>query len=243
MYQPIQLKTKSPSLRNSISRSLIALITLLLAAIGSAQSVHATVSESPDPSWVTTGNLVTARYNHTATLLSSGKVLVAGGQGSSGILSSAELYDPATGRWSSTGSFTEYLFRVNHTATLLPNGKVLVAGGNSESFLTENAELYDPATGSWSISGRLNFRREKHTATLLPNGKVLVAGGYDAYIGSYLASAELYDPATRRWSTTGGLNFGREKHTATLLPSGKVLVAGGDNGSYLSSAELYDPIR
>src|SRR5438874_9812383 len=177
MYQPIQLQTKSPALRNSISRSLIALITLLLAAIGSAQSVHATVSESPDPSWVTTGNLVTARYNHTATLLSSGKVLVAGGQGSSGILSSAELYDPATGRWSSTGSFTEYLFRVTHTATLLPNGKVLVAGGNSESFLSENAELYDPARGSWSISGRLNFRREKHTATLLPTGKVLVAGG------------------------------------------------------------------
>src|SRR5437660_7738765 len=182
MYQPIQLKTKSPSLRNSISRSLIALITLLLAAIGSAQSVHATVSESPDPSWVTTGNIVTVRYKHTATLLSSGKVLVAGGQGSSGMLSSAELYDPATGRWSSTGSFTEYLFRVNHTATLLPNGKVLVAGGNSESFLTDHAELYDPATGSWSISGRLNFKREKHTATLLPNGKVLVAGGYDGGI-------------------------------------------------------------
>src|SRR5438105_12186705 len=177
MYQPIQLKTKSPSLRNSISRSLIALITLLLAAIGSAQSVHATVSESPDPSWVTTGNLVTARYNHTATLLSSGKVLVAGGQGSSGILSSAELYDPATGRWSSTGSFTEYLFRVNHTATLLPNGKVLVAGGNSVSFINENAEPEERATGSRTTSGKLNFRREKHTATLLPNGKVVVAGG------------------------------------------------------------------
>src|SRR5207253_5154430 len=137
MYQPIQLKTKSPSLRNSISRSLIALITLLLAAIGSAQSVHATVSESPDASWVTTGNLVTARYNHTATLLSSGKVLVAGGQGSSGIISSAELYDPARGWWSSSGSFTEYLCSANDTATLLPTAAVLVAGGNSDSSLME----------------------------------------------------------------------------------------------------------
>src|SRR5437660_12575368 len=133
MYQPIQLKTKSPSLRNSISRSLIALITLLLAAIGSAQSVHATVSESPDPSWVTTGNLVTARYNHTATLLSSGKVLVAGGQGSSGILSSAELYDAATGGWSSTGSFADYFFSDTTTALLLASGMVLVGGGNRES--------------------------------------------------------------------------------------------------------------
>src|SRR5437588_3499252 len=63
-----------------------------------------------------------------------------GGQGSSGILSSAELYDPATGRWSSTGSFTEYLFSVSHTSTWLPNGRVLVAGGNSERFLTDHTE-------------------------------------------------------------------------------------------------------
>ena len=57
-----------------------------------------------DPSWVTTGSLGTARCAHTATLLPSGKVLVAGGQDSSGFLSSAELYDPATGRWTATGS-------------------------------------------------------------------------------------------------------------------------------------------
>src|SRR5438477_12508515 len=125
MYQPIQLQTKSPALRNSISRSLIALITLLLAAIGSAQSVHATVSESPDPSWVTTGNLVTARYNHTATLLPNGKVLVAGRGGVN--RSETELYDPATGRWSNTGSLS--VSRESHTATLLPSGKVLVAAG------------------------------------------------------------------------------------------------------------------
>src|SRR5438874_10923840 len=124
MYQPIQLKTKSPSLRNSISRSLIALITLLLAAIGSAQSVHATVSESPDPSWVTTGNLVTARYNHTATLLSSGKVLVAGGQGSSGMLSSAEHDDPATGCWSTTGSIIAYPDHADQTTAVSAKGMV-----------------------------------------------------------------------------------------------------------------------
>src|SRR5207253_9669084 len=74
MYEPIQLQTKSSALRNSISRSLVALVTLLLAAIGGVQSVHATMSESSavpnDTSWVPTGRLKTSRHNHTATLLS-----------------------------------------------------------------------------------------------------------------------------------------------------------------------------
>src|SRR5438132_3254239 len=61
-----------------------------------------------------TGSLATARDYHTATLLSNGKVLVAGGAGGP-ILSSAELYDPATGTWSATGSLTTA--RYFHTAT------------------------------------------------------------------------------------------------------------------------------
>ena len=89
----------------------------------------------------------TARDAHTATLLPNGKVLVAGGYNStSGYLSSAELYDPASGTWTATGSLSTA--RGYHTATLLPNGKVLVAGGyNSTSGYLSSAELYDPATG------------------------------------------------------------------------------------------------
>src|SRR6266516_4856196 len=99
-----------------------------------------------------TGSLNTARYAHTATLLPSGKVLVAGGFNGS-YLSSAELYDPATGSWSSTGNLTTA--RHGHTATLLPSGKVLVAGGDNSSGFLSSAELYDPATGSWSSTGSL----------------------------------------------------------------------------------------
>ena len=71
----------------------------------------------------------TARYDHTATLLPSGKVLVAGGFNTMAPLSSAELYDPTTGTWAPTGSMTDA--RAFYTATLLPSGKVLVAGGGS----------------------------------------------------------------------------------------------------------------
>ena len=187
--------------------------------------------------WRVTGDLVTARYGHTATLLPNRQVLVAGGLY---FLASAELYDPTTGVWTATGSMTTV--RVSHTATLLPNGRVLVAGGDFQWPYSANAELYDPATGMWRATGSMTTIRVSHTATLLPNGRVLVAGGYwDAL----LASAELYDPATRVWTATGSMATVRWGHTATLLPNGQVLVAGGRGRNNppdsLASAELYDP--
>ncbi len=141
--------------------------------------------------WSSTGNLNTARSQHTATLLPNGKVLIAGGGDYVGgffhKFNSAEVYDPATGTWSITGSLNDA--RGSHTATLLPNGKVLLAGGFNDTGLPKRTELYDPATGTWSITASLNTTRLYHTATLLPNGKVLVAGGVDN-------TAELYDPGT-----------------------------------------------
>ena len=166
---------------------------------------------------------------HTATLLPNGKVLVAGGyDGNSVALASAELYDPASGTWTATGSLATA--RDGHTATLLPNGKVLVAGGlDSSQVAFASAELYDPASGTWTATGSLATARYIHTATLLPNGKVLVAGGLTA--AALLASAELYDPASGTWTATGSLATARYSHTATLLPNGKVLVAGGSDDS------------
>jgi hypothetical protein len=190
-----------------------------------------------------TGILNTARDLHTATLLPNDIVLVAGGEVGNGVsfnaLATAELYDPALGTWTTTGSLNTA--RLRHTATLLPNGMVLVAGGHDSSYNpTASAELYDPALGTWSATVSLNTARVFHTATLLPNGMVLVAGGEDSS-GSASASAELYDPATATWSAAGNLNTARDFHTATLLPNGTVLVSGGFNGATFASAELYDP--
>lgn len=207
--------------------------------------------------WTPTGSMKYSRREHTATLLPDGKVLVAGGflndpfsiTGGSA-LSSAELYDPATGTWTETTS-SMVKQRYRHTATLLANGKVLVAAGTGYpqgSSVHESAELYDPASGTWTLTGGLNNARHDHTATLLPGDKVLVAGGYAVNTdntGPLLASAEIYDSATGTWTTTGSLARARIDHTATLLPDNKVLVAGGYDGNYpngtLASAELFDP--
>ena len=184
--------------------------------------VNLSSAELYDPAsgtWTPTGSLNTARYDHTATLLPNGKVLVAGGIGNS-----AELYDPASGTWTTTGSLNTARFC--HTATLLANGQVLVVGGGrSGDYVTPlaDAELYDPASGTWTVTGSLDTARYWHTATLLPNSRVLVTGGYSS---GPLASAEVYDSASGKWTTTGSLNTARSLHTATLLPNGKVLVAG-----------------
>jgi hypothetical protein len=169
-------------------------------------------------------------------LLPNGRVLVAGGCDFTSSLSSAELYDPATGAWTATGPLTHA--RYVHAAALLPSGKVLVAGGttNYGNDSLPSAELYDPTSGTWAAIGPLTAPRWGHTATMLPTGKVLIAGG------GYVSSAELYDPATGTWTVTGALTNARVQHTATLLPNGKILAAGGRpvGAGGFSSAELYD---
>jgi N-acetylneuraminic acid mutarotase len=202
-------------------------------------------------SWATTGSMVTGRLQGaTATSLTNGLVLVAGGamypQQTHFSSVAAELYNPVTGTWASTGSMA--VSRYGQTATLLLNGKVLVAGGFSTAGTAyTESELYDPVAGTWTISGTLAAGSQgAHTATLLPNGKVLVAGGEDGN-GHSMAITQLFDPSTGLWTATGNLNTPRLGHVAVLLPNGKVLVAGGINSqagpslTYLSSAEVYDP--
>lgn len=213
-------------------------------------------------SFTATGSMTSARTFHTATLLTNGKVLVAGGfdEGHPDQplpLNSAELYDPTTGSFTPAG--TMGTARAVHTATLLPNGKVLIAGGGTEEIVDggfpyfgpgiAESELYDPATNSFSATGAMNKERFAHTATLLPNGKILITGGFPGVFAGgdqALATAELYDPTTGAFNPTGHMGTPRAGHTATLLANGKALISGGlmslDATATVSSAELYDPV-
>jgi hypothetical protein len=89
-----------------------------------------------------------ARFQHSATLLADGRVLVAGGGRGDSPLRTAEIYDPFTGQWTPTANLLDA--RTFHTATLLPDGRVLVVGGINPNGSMASAELYDPATSTWS---------------------------------------------------------------------------------------------
>jgi hypothetical protein len=189
--------------------------------------------------WTLTGSMATRRWDHTATLLPGGRVLVAGGEdecdqkgGTCTGMSDAELYDPRTGTWSTTGSMITG--RHLHTATLLSTGQVLVAGGygNDAAAPLRSAELYDPRRGTWRATGSMQTAFARASATLLPSGQVLVVG--TPWSSNNPFDAELYDPHTGRW-IAGSMLMKRYGLTATLLPDGKVLVAGGST----ASAELY----
>jgi hypothetical protein len=195
-----------------------------------------------------TGNMQFGREGCTATLINTGKVLVAGGFNGGTVLTTGELYDPATAAFALTGSMV--IPRSGHTATLLSNGKVLVTGGAPLTLgppPPEAEELYDPATGAFAPTGVILTPRGLDTATLLNDGTVLVAGGYqqvglNSVPPPVLATAELYNPTTGAFTQTGSMASPRNRHTATLLSNGKVLVIGSFDGqSALATAEIYDP--
>jgi hypothetical protein len=177
----------------------------------------------------------------SATPLADGRVLVAGGmdQDQQVIYSSAEIYDPASGKFSPTGSMASQ--RTGQAATLLKGGRVLITGCGVD----QTAESYEPTGGTFTSFEQMTAWRCGHTATLLDDGRVLIAGGSDA--GAHLNSAEVYDPGSGAFTPTGSMTVAREGAQAVLLHDGRVLIVGGvetlvgPTALIPGSAELYDP--
>jgi hypothetical protein len=217
---------------------LVAFITIGFAA--GAAAFRATVPPSSGAGTVTPASpMLEPRSDQTATLLPDGRVLIAGGmRRNQDFYKSAELYDPATGKFQPTGAMS--VGRVGHIAVLLRSGRVLIAGGWVGMGGTDSAELYDPATGKFTVIAKMTVRRGKPSATLLADGDVLIAGGEERDNQS-LSSAEIFHAKTFSFEATGGMHHARVSHTATLLNDGRVLIAGGYADTVTAKAELYDP--
>ena len=185
--------------------------------------------------FATTGSMAGPRGEFAAVLLRDGRVLVAGGSvpedGMFAETATAEIYDPATGRFTATGSLAQP--REEPTATLLADGRVLVAGDGGDT----PEELYDPQTGKFSATGTMIERRNGCSATPLPDGRVLIVGGQAVLpverAGDYrvLTTTEIYDPTTRAFSPGPKLSMARTYASSVLLRDGSVLVIGGYGGS------------
>jgi hypothetical protein len=223
-----------------------------LLALGLAAATPVPAFGQASGTFAFTGSMNTTRAFHTATLLQNGQVLVAGGlcrACSSSPLAEAELYNPATGKWTVTGSMSTP--RSNHAATLLANGEVLVVGGinagaGGNAVALASAELYNPATGTWSTTGSMSVAVEAPGAALLQSGEVLVAGGTTiTQCGSGCtddegtAVAELYNPSTGKFSATASMNYPRADAPLTLLQNGDALIAGGFETSAACTSETF----
>ncbi|MBI3019407.1 MAG: hypothetical protein HYY61_05905 [Deltaproteobacteria bacterium] len=179
------------------------------------------------------GNLKVPRKNHTITEITDpssffyGHFLIVGGQNNSGaILSTAEIFDPGTGRFTYVNDRL-IIAREEHTAVALKTGKVLIAGGNTQFGATDTGEIFDPVTLTFTpVPNRMSDARRYHTATYIDNktpesaadDAVLIAGGLDDR-GFVLDSADFYDPFFERFVPVGSrLPHGVFRHAAAALP-------------------------
>jgi len=218
----------------------LALVLFVLAAAGAIIYAHSTPEPASAGAVSPASPMLEPRSGHSATLLLNGKVLIAGGmRRNQDFYRSAELYDPVSGKFESTGAMS--LARVGHAAVLLRSGKVLIAGGWIGHGATDSAELYDPATGKFISISKMTAQRGRPTATLLENGDVLIAGGADHDTPGGVATAEIFHADKLKFDAVGSMHYARIAHTATLLRDGRVLIAGGRGDAVTATAELYDP--
>lgn len=205
------------------------------------------------------GDMASPRYQHTATLLADGRVLIAGGRSlQDPILATTELWDPTTEAFTSGPPLV--VGRFGHTATRMADGRVLIVGGvltgAPNEVGTRQIELWDPATGTFRAAGLTTF---PHTAALstvlLADGRVLIIGGVDCSVlpdgtqadraarlrcQPQLLTTEIWDPATESVTPTGSLEQEHDWASATLLADGRVFVLGGGSLPTIGS-EVWDP--
>lgn len=237
-----------------------ATVTITSNATTSPTAVNVTGTGAVAPSgFVATGNLNIPRAFHTATLLSDGRVLIAGGFTTDNFhpIADAEIYDPANGTFTLTGSLN--VARWGHSAVPLDDGRVLIVGGNTaccSPFYVAQTEIYDAATGQFTFGPSLPEGRGGAAASVVPlvklqDGSVLVIGGFRPDIcGIPTETVFRIDAQATSISNLGApllIPHGGPTTVATLLKTGEILVTSAKGNCFVADpgppySELYDPV-
>ncbi|TAG83578.1 MAG: hypothetical protein EAZ24_02890, partial [Burkholderiales bacterium] len=203
-------------------------------------------------SWFTfSAQLIERRFNHTATALPNGDIVIAGGRTArvSGLsvlpdsLGSTEIFRFATFTMSPAGSLRDA--RSNHSATLVPSGKLMLMGGVDVAgvpIYRSSVEIYDPAVDTWSLAPSLPTARANHTATLMPTGAVIAVGGRES-ASAVTATTSHVRPSTisnGTFATTNNCGIG-DSSAASILTDGRILITGVSAGSANTSVHAFTP--
>jgi hypothetical protein len=252
LYNPVSgLFTATASVMNSIRRghtaTLLANGKVLIAGgdnTASGNTGTTNTAELYDPvakTFTSTGSMNIGHYQHTATLLANGNVLIiggfTGGPGKITISNRVEVYNPTTGQFSNFANNLK-VARSEHRATVLDNGQILITGGSSPSDSiggsdVASVELFDPSNSTFTLIDAMSEPRSAHSAVKLTDGTVLVQNG---------SSAEVYDPTKNIFNATGNpiqSPFAPDA-AAALLPNGKILIVGFSADS--KDAQLYNSV-
>jgi hypothetical protein len=200
------------------------------AVTGLAEVYHpASLSFSPS------GTMLVPRWQHTATLLPDGKVLVTGGgDGNGNSVTQAELYDPASGSFTAAGTsmaFTDSSSAIVLTQPGVP-AEVLVFGGSSSN----QTQIWSEASRSFSAGPEMVTMQNSFPAPVLNgSGDDVIAGGVDS--SGPTARVQVFSPASRSFQSADSLERQRVGLTLTRLSSGALLAAGGALNS-MPTAEL-----
>lgn len=248
------MSVSSPLVSRRSIRNGLLMISCGLWAAGCLSQAHA---QTPPPSTEIKGtwtdgdpqkSLADAHLLGAATLLSNGQVIAAGGLDRKSLgfkaTARAELYDPATQKWTTTGSMKVARWALD--AITLPDGKALFAGGSaafSPVAALDTAEVYDPAAGTFALTkNKLSVGRQSLGLSLLKDGRVLLTGGNPTgnnLNGNGVTAVDIYDPDTNEFRAAASLNEGRALHAQLTLKDGRVIVIGGAQ----TSSEIYDPAK
>ena len=200
--------------------------------------------------FVLSGRMTDGRKHHRSTLMTDGRVLVAGGvgKGYGSYLATrhdtVSIWDPTTSEFTDTANMAKR--REEPMLNALDDGRVFVAGGGGFQRYEKTTEIWDPATEKWTLGPKMASRKYQGASAKLQDGRIFIVGGTNDFFAP-ITDTEIFDPTDDTITAVAPLTQRRALHTATLLQDGRVLVVGGGQGGAgtepepLTSGEIWDP--